>query len=83
MRLKALTLRYVLNIYIMEFGTLENFLRPRKGPGLNFCRLSPLSIPKSRNFLESEKANFHMLLLKIHENSYKVTSIGVLWLETS
>ena len=32
---------------------------------------------------QREKANFHILVMKIRENSYKVTSTGVLWLETS
>ena len=54
-RLRALTLRYVLNIYIMGVGSLEKFLRPRKGPGLSFFRLGPLTLPKSTNFLESKK----------------------------
>ena len=54
-RLKALTLRYVLNISIMGVGSLENFLRPRNGLGLTFFWLDPLTLPKSRNFWESKK----------------------------
>ena len=55
MRLKALTLHYVLNIYIMGVGSLENFLRPRKGLGFTFFWLGPLILPKSRKFWESKK----------------------------
>ena len=43
MRLKALTLGYVLNTQIMGVKGLENFLRTRKGRGVTFFRLGPLS----------------------------------------
>ena len=42
-RLKALTLGYVLNTHIMGIESLENFLRTHKGRGVTFFRLGPLS----------------------------------------
>ena len=58
MRLKALTLGYVLNTHIMGVECLENFLRARKGRGFTFFRPGPLSRPKSENFSKSKKMNF-------------------------
>ena len=58
MRLKALTLRYVLNIYIMGVGSLENFLRPRKGPGLSFSSARSTHSTKIYKFLGVKKVNF-------------------------
>ena len=76
MRLKALTLGYVLNTHIMGVECLENFLQALKGMGIsNYMGLEVL--------FQREKANFHILVMKIRENSYKVTSTGVLWLETN
>ena len=53
MRLKALTLSYVLNTHIMGVECLENFLRALKGRGVTFFRLGRVSRSKS-----SEKLNF-------------------------
>ena len=58
MRLKALTLGYVLNTHIMGVECLENFLRARKGRGFTFFRPGPLSRAKSENFSKSKKLNF-------------------------
>ena len=58
MRLKALTLGYVLNTHIMCVECLENFLRTRKGRGFTFFRPGPLSRAKSENFSKSKKLNF-------------------------
>ena len=58
MRLKALTLRYVLNIYIMCVGNLENFLRPHKGPGLSFFSTRSTHCAKIQKFLGVKKVNF-------------------------
>ena len=58
MRLKALTLGYVLNTHIMGVECLENFLRARKGRRITFFRPSPLSRAKSENFSKSKKMNF-------------------------
>ena len=80
MRLKALTLRYVLNIYIIGVGSLENILRSRKGLGLSFFRLGPLNLEA---LFQVEKAYFHIPLLKIYKNSWKVIFTVVLGLETS
>ena len=58
MRLKALTLGYVLNTHIMCVECLENFLRTRKGRRVIFFRPGPLSRAKSENFSKSKKMNF-------------------------
>ena len=58
MRLKALTLRYVLNIYIMGVGSLEKFLRPHKGPGLTFFLARSTHSTKISKFLGLKKVNF-------------------------
>ena len=58
MRLKALTLGYVLNTHIMGVECLENFLRAPKGQGFTFFRSGPLSRAKSENFSKSKKMNF-------------------------
>ena len=58
MRLKALTLGYVLNTHIMCVECLENFLRARKGRRVTFFRPGPLSRAKSENFSKSKKLNF-------------------------
>ena len=58
MRLKALTLRYVLNIYIMGVGSLENFLRTYKGPGVTFFSARSSQPIKIQKFLGVKKLNF-------------------------
>ena len=59
MRLKALTLRYVLNIYIMGVGRLQNFLRTYKCPGFFFFFSARSSQPtKIQKFLGVKKLNF-------------------------
>ena len=54
-RLKALTLGYVLNTHIMGVECLENFLRAFKGRGFTFFRPGLLSRAKSGNFSKSKK----------------------------
>ena len=58
MRLKALTLRYVLNIYIMGVGSLENFLRAFKGRGDTFFSTQSSQPIKIQKFLGVKKLNF-------------------------
>ena len=71
MRLKALTLGYVLNTHIMGVEYLEKFLRARKGRGFTFFRPGPLSRAKSEIFSKSKNfqiRNFFKSQLKKIKN---------------
>ena len=58
MRLKALTLGYVLNTHIMGVECLENFLRAFKGRGVTFFLGRSTQSSKIWKFLEVKKVNF-------------------------
>ena len=58
MRLKALTLGYVLNTHIMGFECLENFLQALKGRGDTFFSTQSSQPIKIQKFLGMKKLNF-------------------------
>ena len=58
MRLKALTLGYVLNTHIMGVESLENFLRALKGQGVTFFFGSVESADQNPEIFRSEKIEF-------------------------
>ena len=58
MRLKALTLGYVLNTHIMGVECLENFLRALKGRGVTFFSTQSSQPIKIQKFLGMKKLNF-------------------------
>ena len=58
MRLKALTLSYVLNIYMMGVRSLKNFLRTYKGPEVTFFSARSSQPTKIQKFLGVKKLDF-------------------------
>ena len=58
MRLKALTLGYVLNTHIMGVECLGKFLQTRKGREVTFFSAWATQSSKIWEFLEGKKVNF-------------------------